>query len=294
MRNLCLCILTLFCLTSMAQCMEVTDLAGDKISVPPYPKRVVSLAPSITECLFAIGCGDRVVGVTMFSNYPKQVQSLPKVGSYIRPNIEKILALRPDLCLVTKDGNPKDLVYKIKQLGIKIFVVDPKDINSLFNTMLILGKLLGVEKNSKKIVKKLKNQVETIKKKARSFPVHPRVFFQIGIEPMVSVGKETLINDMISLAGGINIFKDFPQYPRISVEQVMAGNPDIIIITSMVHSQPNLNRLKKFWMKYKEISAVKHGNIFVVNSDFFNRPSPRAIKGLKLLFLIFQKSISNL
>jgi len=281
----------LFCvLANPVQGLELTDLAGNRIVVPPYPKRIVSLAPSITESLFAIGCGEKVVGVTTFSNYPEEVKHLPKVGSYIRPSIEKIMALRPDLCLVTKDGNPKDLVYRLKSLGINIFAVDPKDINSLFNTMLTLGKLLGKEDYAKKVVLKLQKEVSIIVKKSKNFSKRPRVFFQIGIDPMVSVGGKTLIDNMIFLAGGINIFKETVRYPRISVEQVLAKDPEIIIITSMVHSRPNLERLKRFWLKYEEISAVKYGNVFVVNSDFFNRPSPRAVEGLKLLFMIFNKA----
>lgn len=127
-------------------CEQIKDISGTTIKLPFYPKRIVSLAPSITECLFAIGAGDRVVGVTQFSNYPQEVKRLPKVGSYIYPSIEKILSLKPDLILATKDGNPRHIVLKLRNIGIKVFVVDPRDIHSLFSTMLVLGKLVGCEK----------------------------------------------------------------------------------------------------------------------------------------------------
>ncbi len=273
---------------SAVRAEQIRDIVGNTIEVPPYPQRIVSLAPSITECLFAIGAGFKVVGVTQFSNYPPSVQKLPKVGSYIYPSIEKIVALNPDLCVVTKDGNPRGVVYKLMSMGIKIFVVDPRDVNSLFNTMLVLGKVMGLEDAAKKEVLKLNKELEEVRKKARLFSKKPRVFFQIGVSPMVTVGKNTLIDDLISIAGGENIFGNYRGYPKISVEQVMGLNPDVIIITSMVHSRPNLENLKEFWLQYREIKAVKYKNIFVVNSDLFNRPSPRAIKGLKLLSTILE------
>ncbi len=268
---------------------KIEDIAGNVLEVPPYPARIVSLAPSITECLFAIGCGKKVVGVTLFSNYPPEVKKLPRVGSYIQPNIEKILSLRPDLCLATKDGNPRSLVMKLKDVGVEVFVVDPRDIASLFNTMLMLGEMTGCYSRARKVVDRLKREVKTIGQRARSFSPKPRVFFQIGIDPMVTVGSHTLIDNLISLAGGINVFKGRLSYPRISVEQVIAREPDIIVITSMVNSRPNLDKLKDFWFHYREIPAVKKGNVFVVNSDYFNRPSPRAIEGLKILSRLFER-----
>ncbi|GAB6888055.1 ABC transporter substrate-binding protein [Desulfothermus okinawensis JCM 13304] len=275
-------------------CEQIKDISGTTIKLPFYPKRIVSLAPSITECLFAIGAGDRVVGVTQFSNYPQEVKRLPKVGSYIYPSIEKILSLKPDLILATKDGNPRHIVLKLRNIGIKVFVVDPRDIHSLFSTMLVLGKLVGCEKKAKSTVDRLRKEVDSITQKGKLFKYPPKVFFQIGIDPMVTVGRNTLIDNLIKIAGGKNIFGSFHGYPRISVEQVIGLNPDIIIITSMVHSASNLNRLKSLWEKYKEIDAVKYSNVFVVNSDFFNRPAPRAIKGLKLLSMIFEKAVNKI
>ncbi|WP_461834805.1 ABC transporter substrate-binding protein [Desulfothermus sp.] len=297
MKEYCFKILILMMgilVTSSANGKKIIGLSGTVITVPFYPKRIVSLAPSITECLFEIGAGDRVVGVTQFCNYPEQVKRLPKVGSYISPSIEKILALKPDLCIATKDGNPKHIVFKLKEIGIKVFVVDPRDIESLFSTMLVLGEIVGCEKQAKAVVERLKKDVLLVQKRASLYINPPKVFFQIGVDPMVTVGKNTLIDNLIKVAGGVNIFKNLKGYPRISVEQVIGLNPDIIIITSMVHSEHNLNNLKQFWEKYKEINAVKYSNVFVVNSDFFNRPSPRAIQGLKLLSMIFEKALKKI
>ena len=197
------------------------------------------------------------------------------------------------MCIGTKDGNPKRIVFKLKKLGIKVFIVDPRDIESLFATMVVLGEIVGCEKQAKRVVERLKKEVLLVQKRASLYINPPRVFFQIGVDPMVTVGKNTLIDNLITVAGGVNIFKNFKGYPRISVEQVMALNPDIIIITSMVHSEYKLNNLTQFWQKYKEINAVKYSNVYVVNSDFFNRPSPRAIEGLKLLSMIIEKSFKK-
>ncbi len=288
-----LCCFMMCLLALPATAIEIEDIAGNVLKVPPYPRRIVSLAPSITECLFSIGCGDRVVGVTLFSDYPPQVKKLPRVGSYIQPNIEKILALRPDLCLATKDGNPRSLVMKLKEVGVDVFVVDPRDIDSLFDTMLVLGRLTGCYIKALEVVNRLKKQVKEVEKRSRTFFRHPRVFFQIGVDPMVTVGSHTLIDNLITLAGGINIFSGRFSYPRVSVEQVIARQPDIIVITSMVNSRPNLQRLKEFWFQYGEIPAVKKGNIFVVNSDYFNRPSPRAVEGLRILSKLFEKVMES-
>lgn len=297
MKVYCLKILILIMVILAASSVngkKIIGLSGTVITLPFHPKRIVSLAPSITECLFEIGAGDRIVGVTQFCNYPKQVKDLPKVGTYISPSIEKILALKPDLCIGTKDGNPKSIIFKLKKLGIKVFVVDPRDMESLFSTMIVLGEIVGCEKQAKIVVERLKKEVLLVQKRASLYINPPRVFFQIGVDPMVTVGKNTLIDNLIKIAGGVNIFENFKGYPRISVEQVMAFNPDIIIITSMVHSEHNLNNLKKFWEKYKDINAVKYSNVYVVNSDFFNRPSPRAIEGLKLLSIIIEKSFKKI
>lgn len=289
-RFLLLFFITLGCLCPPLQAREVQDLLGRKVNIN-RTKRIISCAPSITECIFALGQGDKLVGVSQFSNYPPQARNLPKIGSYIHLNLEKIVSLAPDLCLVTKDGNPKKTIQQLTNLGIAVYALDPRDIPSLYQTLLTLGDLLEAKEQATSLVASLKKRVQSVQDKVREAVYRPRVFFQIGINPMVSVGSKTLINDLISLAGGENVTKGPVPYPRISIEDVLVLNPDIIVISSMVNAQKLLLEVKAMWRGLPQIKAVQKNKIYVINSDLFNRPAPRIIQGLEALGRIFHPKL---
>jgi len=270
----------------------VTDQLGRKVTLPADPKRVVAFAPSITEIIFDLKQEKRLVGVTQFSDFPPKAQLLPKVGSYVHLDIERIVSLDPDLCIGIKDGNPRHVVYKLDRLGIPVYVVDPRDLNSVMNTVLEIGSLLNANKEAAEVAKNMHNRIENIKKIVRRAKTKPRVFFQIGISPIVSVGTNTFINELIALAGGINITAGPNPYPRYSIEQVLNLKPDIIIITSMARgSEKIFESVKKQWEKWPEIPACRNHKIFLVDSNLFDRPTPRLVQGLEILLKLLHPEL---
>jgi iron complex transport system substrate-binding protein len=262
---------------------EVTDRLGRVVRVPVDPVRVVSLAPSVTEVVYALGQDQRLKGVTQFSNYPPEATSLPRVGSYVHLDVEKIVSLRPDLCLAIKDGNPIDAIRRLERLNIPVYAVDPRNLDAVMEMISDVGNLLDATREAEMIIKNMKERVETVRSKVSETRERPKVFFQIGVSPIVSVGTETFLHELITLAGGYNITQGAVSYPRMTIEQVLAMAPDVLIITSMTRGQ-SFEVVKAQWKRWKSIPAVKNNRIYLVDSDIVDRPSPRLVDGLEMLF----------
>jgi iron complex transport system substrate-binding protein len=268
----------------------VVDQLGRKVSLPDDPQRVVSLAPSITEIIFALGREHRLKGVTRFSDFPPEAAKLPKVGSYVRLDLEKIVALRPDLCFAIKDGNPREIAARLESLGIPVYAVDPKNLESVMETFLEIGGVLNATQKANSIVGKMSSRITRVKSLVANAPGRPRVFFQIGLSPIVAVGTRTFIHELIVLAGGKNISEGPVQYPRFSREQVLALSPEVFIITSMARGA-SFERVKMEWSKWPDLPAVRNDRILLVDSNLFDRPSPRLVDGLELLLKLIHPEL---
>jgi iron complex transport system substrate-binding protein len=260
----------------------VTDQLGRNVDVPGEPKRIVALAPSITEIIFQLNQANRLKGVTQFSNYPPQALALPKVGSYVRLDLERIVALDPDLCIGIKDGNPKEIVDRLESMKIPVYVVDPRNLDTVIETILEIGHLLNAAERANMLAETMANRLQRVIKIASQTEKRPRVFVQIGISPIISAGSKTFIHDLIIKAGGINVAAGSTAYPRYSREQVLALSPEIIIITSMAR-QAGFEKVKRDWSRWPNLPAAQNQSIFLVDSDIFDRPSPRLMDGLELL-----------
>jgi iron complex transport system substrate-binding protein len=260
----------------------VTDQLGREVLVPDDPKRVVSLAPSITEIVFALGEGHRLKGVTQHCDFPPEAGSLPKVGSYVHLDLEKIVALKPDLCLGTRDGNPREVAEKLEALNIPVYAVNPRDLKTVMDAVLEIGRLLHAEQKAQVLANGMRARIEEVKARVAGTEERPTVFFQIGIVPIVSVGTQTLIDELIIAAGGRNLAAGSTPYPRFSKEQVVALEPEIIIITSMTRGQ-DFEPVRDEWNRWGNLPAVRNRRIHIVESDLFDRPSPRLVEGLELL-----------
>jgi iron complex transport system substrate-binding protein len=267
---------------STAEAKPVRDQLGREILVPDDPQRVVSLAPSITEIVFALGEGHRLKGVTQHCDYPPEAGSLPKVGSYVHLDVERIAALAPDLCLGTRDGNPREVAEKLEALNIPLYAVNPKDLETVMQTLLEIGRLLHAEERAEVLVKDLRGRIEGVKVRVAGTGERPTVFFQIGIVPIVSVGTNTFIDEVIATAGGRNLAAGSTPYPRFSKEQVVALEPEVLIITSMTRGQ-DFEPVRDEWSQWDNLPAVRNRRIHIVESDLFDRPSPRLVGGLELL-----------
>lgn len=258
------------------------DQMGRTCIVPDHPKRVVSLAPSTTEIVCAIGKKDILVGVTRFSDYPPDVQPLPKVGSYIRLDLEKIVRLSPDLCIAVKDGNPKETVDRIESMGIPVFAVNPHNLESVVDAVTGIGRVLNENERAAVLVNDLKARIDHVKHYTDTLKTKPKVFFQIGVSPIVSVGKDTFLHELVERAGGINLASESVGYPRFSMENVLTMNPEVIIITSMARGEV-FSRVKNEWESWPDLSAVKQNRVYIVDSDVLDRPAPRLVQGLEIL-----------
>jgi iron complex transport system substrate-binding protein len=287
LRRLKALFLTLALLTAVlgaaaAEAKPVTDQLGREVLVPDDPKRVVSLAPSITEIVFALGEGHRLQGVTQHCDYPPEAGSLPRVGSYVHLDLEKIVALKPDLCLGTRDGNPREVAAKLESLNIPVYAVNPRDLETVMDTLLEIGRLLHAEERAELLVKDMRRRIEAVKVRVAGTEERPSVFFQIGIVPIVSVGTHTFIDELIATAGGRNLAAGSNPYPRFSREQIVALEPEVIIITSMTRGQ-DFEPVRDEWNQWSSLPAVRNRRIHIVDSDLFDRPSPRLVEGLELL-----------
>ena len=259
-----------------------------KICYPPM--RIISLAPSITEILFALGLNEEIEAVTDFCDYPEAVSKRPRVGGFINPNIEKIVSLKPDLIIAIRDGNRMGTIDRLNELAFPVYVVDPKSFDGVITTLQNIGDIVGRQENSKNIVNEIKAKREKTAILTRSLP-RPKVFFQIGYLPMITVGKGSLADELIRLAGGRSISENESlNYPPYNIEIVVQKAPEIIIMSSM-ESKRNYSGLIKMWQNWKSIPAVKRNAIHIVDSNIVDRPTPRIVEGLEAMLRIIHPEV---
>lgn len=260
----------------------LVDQVGRRVEIPAPPERIVSLMPSITEIVFELGEGHRLKGVTLYSDEPPAATELPRVGSYVNPDLEKIVSLRPDLCLAVRDGNPLQLVERLTELGIPVYTIDPRNLTEIMESVMLLGRVLGAEDRARDIVGRIRTKITAAAQKVAQAAARPRVFFQIDASPLVSAGSNTFIDQLITQAGGINLATGPTAYPRYSWEDVLLMQPEVVIIASMAGGYSE-EELKAAWRRWPEVPAVRNKRLHVVNADLFDRPTPRLADGLALL-----------
>jgi iron complex transport system substrate-binding protein len=270
----------------------VTDQLKRPVNIPEKPQRIVTLAASLTEIVFALGQSHRIVGVEQFSDFPPAAKELKKVGSYINPDVERIVALRPDLCLAIKDGNPHHSVARLESLGIPVYAVDPRDLRGVIDTVVEIGRLLNASSQAETLATDLSRRYEHLVSLVTRIDRRPKVFFQIGTSPIVAVGSHTFLDELITTAGGVNLTAGKVPYPRFSQEQVLGLQPEIIIITSMTRGEV-FERVKAAWSRWDTLPAARTQRIFLVDSDIVDRPSPRIFNGLEVLFRLFHPELAG-
>ncbi|HIJ57343.1 MAG TPA: cobalamin-binding protein [Deltaproteobacteria bacterium] len=269
---------------------DVLDQLGRAVKLTHTPQRLVSLAPSITEIIFALGRQHLLKGVTRFSDYPLDAKKLPKVGSYVHLDLERIVALKPDICIAIKDGNPKAIIDRLESLGIPVYAIHPLNVAAVMKTIQDIGRLLGAGEKAHHLVENMQLRLQRVESIVSRTASRPGVFFQIGISPIVSVGTDTFIHELIVLAGGKNLAEGPVPYPRFSREQVLGLSPEILIVTSMARNAI-FDKVKVEWSRWNNMPAVRNERIFMVNSDLFDRPTPRLIDGLELLVRLIHPSL---
>lgn len=262
----------------------------------PIPQRIISLKPNITEILFAIGAGDQVVGVTTWCNRPEAAKKLPKVADYIHPNVEKIIALKPDLVVSSKENSMEAPIRMLQKTGIHVLLLSFKNIEDLFYSTTELADATGHTEEGQGLVQKLRSEI--MQKSSVLGERGVKTLIVVGQRPLMGVGRKSFLNELLEAAGGENILEAKTPYPPIAIETVLVKNPEVIIDLSMGSeayrppSNPPQSPLKLrgelkggYWEKYKTIDAVKKGRVYNLNiSEFRLGPSlPEQIDKLKKL-----------
>ena len=242
------------------------------------PQRVVSLAPSVTETLFALGFGDRVVGVTTYCDYPAAAKRLPKIGGFINPSLEAIAAARPDLVIGVRDSSHPVKTKEIENLGIKVVLISVTSLDDILNSFRSIARLLGRPEVGDKLAHKVTRQFEEVKKRVAPVP-RRSTLLAVGLRPLVAVGGKNFIDELISLAGGDNIAGNAAQpWLNLPDEYVVAKAPQVIIQAGMGSDR---GTSAKYWGDLKSIPAVKEGRVYSYPSDKILRPGPRLGEGLE-------------
>ena len=292
-RKSILLTLVLFLLHIPVQGQEglFTDEIGRKVRIPNAPKRIVSMAPNLTEILFTLGLQEEIVGVTDFCDYPEAALTKQRIGGFINPSIEKIVSLKPDLILGIRDGNRMDTVRRLSDLGFSVYVVDAVGFNGVVKTIGHIGEVVRRREKSEEIIRKITKKKEAIVRLRQSLP-RRKVFFQVGFSPIVTVGKGSLGDDLIRLAGGRSISEnESGSYPVYGIETILSKAPEVIILSSMDSKRDYLN-LMKMWQSWKELPAVKMNAIYVIDSNLVDRPTPRVVEGLEAMAGMIHPEIS--
>lgn len=264
--------------------VTVTDDAGRSVTIKAEPQRIISLAPSNTEILFALGLGKRVVGVDDFSNYPPETQSIEKVAG-MEPNKEKIVSLTPDLVVAVGGSAAQlDKATALEKLGLTVIVLNPADIEGVIKNVELVGQATGQTAAAKTLADSLRARVKAVADKTASAP-KPKVFFELdATDPTkpYAPGPGSFIDGMIALAGGTNIAASAKlQWAQLSAEEIVAQNPDVIVLSDADFGiSPDSVKARPGW---DVIAAVKNGAVYPISADIVSRPGPRVVDGLEQL-----------
>lgn len=273
-----LALLAVFLALAWAFPLTLTDDLGRTVTLKAPPKRVVSMLPSVTETLCALGACDRLVATDDYSDWPERVKALPKAGGLYNPNPELIVSLKPDLVLVSKYGR---LYETLERAGLAVYAVRTETYEDIFRTTRTLGRLLGMEAQAERLVAQIQREVYGEESRAAQAKARPRVYYEIDPTPY-TVGPESFIGVLIAKARGVNIVpKELGLFPKIAPEFVVEKNPEVIVAT--YPNAPETLRTRPGWSR---VSAVQRGRICVFTGgqdSLLSRPGPRVAQGLRLL-----------
>ncbi len=282
---------------SLSGTLTLKDEVGREVTFPFPPRRIVSLAPNVTEILFSLGLNEEIVGVSTHCNFPEKAKSKVPVGSYIRLDFERITSLHPDLIIGTGAGNTRDMVDRLEKLGFQTYVIYPKHFEGILRSIDHIGQVVHREREAKTIIDGMRKRSQQVIELTKGLP-RPKVFIQIGEAPIVTVGKGSFADDLIRLAGGENIAgKEKEMYPHLGLEEILKRSPEVIVISSM-NPKGDYQKISQGWNQWKTLPAVKTGRIHLMDSDLIDRPSPRIIDGLEELAKVlhperFKKPLPN-
>ncbi len=254
----------------------VRDDAGQDVRLAAPARRIVSLAPHITETLFAAGAGDRLVGTVDYSDYPEAARRLPRVGGYSNLNLEAIVAAKPDLVIGWQTGNSPAQIERLRKLGIPVFLSQPDRIEDVARDLEKFGALAGTGRIADAAAADFRARLETLRSRYGNRPA-VRTFYEIWRQPLMTVGGRQIISNVIRLCGGENIFASLqPMAPTVSTEAVLAADPEVIVASGMGEARPEW---LDDWKRWPKLTAAARGNLFFIPPDLIQRHTPRLLDG---------------
>jgi len=262
--------------------ITLTDDLGREVTIGELPVRIISLAPSNTEMLFALGLEDRIVGVTDFCDYPPAALEKEKIGGCTTPNIEKIVALQPDLVLAA-DVNPLRVIEALEGLGLTIFGIEAVNLDDLLKDINTVGTITNKEAEAEALTDELAGRIEAVTEKTEGLSPEkrPRTFYIVWHDPIYTCGRGTFAHDLIEDAGGTNIFADLEGWKAVDIEAIIGRDPDAIIVTAMGGTGSATWEWVTTEPRLKGVSARKNGRVYYVESNWLERPGPRIVLGLE-------------
>lgn len=267
--------------------IRVADDAGREVVLQKPAMRIVSLAPHATELLFAAGAGEKIVGAVSYSDYPPAAEAIPRVGGYKSVDLERVLALQPDLVIAWHSGNGEPLIERLRALGLTVFASEPRRIGDIARSLERLGELAGSQRAADSAADKFRARHEALKQRYSERPP-VSVFYQIWNRPLMTVNGEHLISQVIELCGGRNVFEKLPVLtPTVDVEAVLAASPEVIVASGMGEERPEwLGE----WRRWGSLPAVKRDNLYFVPPSLIQRHSPRILEGAERLCLDLEQA----
>ena len=257
----------------------VHDDRGRDLVLQAPAQRIVSLAPHLSELLFAAGGGAKLVGTAAYSDFPAAARRVPTIGDSSAVDIERVVALKPDLVLAWRSGNPAGIIAKLEHLGLKVLVTEPSSLEVIADQIIALGRVAGTEATANQAAARLRRSIAALRREYWGRrPVS--VFYQVWYAPLMTVNGRHVISEVIKMCGGRNIFAGLrPLIPRVSIEAVLAADPEAIVTAS---DKPAAQALRE-WSDWKQLRAVRNGNLVALPSDDISRPTPRLLDGARLL-----------
>jgi len=266
--------------TDIIAARKITDDAGRNVTVPFGVDRVISLAPNLTEIVFAVGAGDRLVGRTSYCNYPEEAKAVAEIGDTLHPSLERIISLKPQLVLISTASQLEVFTQQLQSQNIAVFVTDPHDLEGVFRSIDQVGLMLGHDEEARLLVQKLRDRANAVEQAVKQKqPV--RVFFQLSAEPLYTAGHDAFVTDLIRRAGAVSVTADVPgAWPKYSNESALAAKPEAIILpTGGSMGTGNLVVTEAL----RRSPAVLEGRVYKINDDYLMRPGPRAVDGLEAM-----------
>ena len=257
---------------------QLTDDAGRSVSLPERVDRVISLAPNLTEIMFAIGAGDSLVGNTTYCDYPTEAKSVEKVGDTQNPNLERIIALKPQVVLVSTASQLEVFTEQLRSHNIAVFVTDPHDLEGVFRSIGLVGDIVGNVDKASALVSSLRARAVAVDNALKQSP-QVRVFYQLSAEPLYTAGRDSFVTDLLKRAGADSVTANVPgAWPKYSAEAALAAKPDAIILPTGGSMGAGNGTIAT---ALASSPAAKNGRVYKINDDHLVRPGPRAVDGLE-------------